>query len=509
MLEMEERTELSQSSETAESINLTLWEGSTSSSHKVESGSEAKHIINKSIPAGKIVVVSVIPKTTGSTVPDKIRVYLYKGSTPIDGVSGGFAESKMTYFKTTASGTYSAVVKNTTNDPFEYNLRVAVVNCIPRFIPADSAGIAETATDTYMFSNVPEAVSTTANTGDSGRYLARGKLRGRARLYFEHMNWLSTAMHFGVLLWNKDPSNDIYVTLDNRSFRAAPAGDMNSVETAMTMVWQDCFNAVKNSDLSDLPRNQTLVIPKYSASNPSASAKWVYLSQVPAPSGSASTRGIFNGVLSVQLKKADGSLYTGSSLFCDTYLMSVGKKSQVASNVAQAQPVPAPRNQYSTTLQRGSGSGCVLAALMTNTIEITRENPYNFLITGYDPPLLQTGESMTLTNYTSSGTVDDTDRGVNYGVEYRFVFSNLSCNGQINARIKCNTKTNPSAVTNIWTGLYVAGYVLGKQPFRKLIVGQDVYYDFALNLPKGQQVVINLVVSGMSSLPLEVSLYTP
>ena len=33
---------------------------------------------------------------------------------------------------------------------------------------------------------MPEAVSTTTNTGDSGRYLAQGKLRGCAHLYFEH-----------------------------------------------------------------------------------------------------------------------------------------------------------------------------------------------------------------------------------------------------------------------------------------------------------------------------------
>lgn len=398
----------------------------------------------------------------------------------------------MIYFKTTSiSNTqYTADVICSGSASSSYTINVAVVNLIEPFVPTDYLGYASYADSTYLISSSPEMLNTNQHKGEYGYYLQRGKLKARATMYWEHYNQFNISMSFGVLLWNKG-TTPIIVSLNARSVKTLSGS--SSMEQASTGVWVDRFNNVKQSDQSELPTNGSVTIPAYSSSNPSASTLWVAMSSVPT--------GFFNGVLALELKNTDGSLYTGSNLYCDTYIITPNYEYQIKPAIARLSLA-----QTSDTL-RGSGTGACLYATITDTITITSSNPYNFLITGNDTPNLQSGEKMSLTTYNKDGSTVILQHNMNYGVKYVFKFSKFSSSGIIKAKIKCNRLTNYNNAASQTAGLYVAGFIYSQQVFGKLITTTSPEYVFSSNVPKNQEVILNIVVSGMSALPLEISFY--
>lgn len=436
---------------TGNSITLTKWEGSTVGS--VAANSTTTHVINTVIPANKIVVVSL----NKSANYGNVTISLSNAGGIVTSSSGGwYVDTRMTYFKTTSSSytQYTVSVVSAATTSISYTVNVAVVNLTSPFVPADRLGYSEYASQTYLISNSPELLNSNYYKGEWGYYLQRGKVNSRCSIYWEHYNNWAIAMKFGVLLWNKG-NIPVVVTLASRSVKSASGS--GSIENASTGVWLDQLNNVKQSDQSDLPVNGSVTIPAYSASNPSASALWVAMSSVPS--------GFFNGTLALDLKTTAGAIYTGSNLYCDTYIITPNYEHQIIPNVATmslATPVDDPP-------LRGSGTGASLYASISETITITSANPYNVLITGFDPPMLQTGEKISLTTYKQDGTAITRDNGLNYGVRYCYVFSGFSSTGTIKAKIKTNIRTNPSIPVDPYAGIYVAGNITSKGNFSKLI----------------------------------------
>ena len=477
------------------SISLTNWEGSATGS--VSGNSTTTHTITTNIPAKKIVVVSL--DSTALSDPSGVRINLLDSS--------GRAVTKnvswhpytcMTFFKTTAS-TQQYRVQIVSNMTFSYGIKVAVVNAM-EFVPCDCLGYAETeyADSTYMISDSPESLSGACRAED-GKFLARGRLKGKCRLYWEHYNNLGSTMKFGVLLWNTG-STTIYVSLTSRSVKDGPT----YYEAASLGVWVDCLNDVKQADLSELPTNGVLAIP-------GGEKKWVALSTVPC-AGSNHT-GFFNGQLTLNITttaSASGPRYTGNALLCDTYIMGTGYDSQVKARTGNMVAA------LESGQLRGSGTGALLYSSIPE-LPVAAGNPYDIVITGTDIPNLQNGEKISLKTYSPSGAATTlTDNCFNYGVMYRFVIGKITCNtsNRVTVKLLMNAKTNPNCAVDRWAGVYAIGTITtasGNQVFSKLLYcsadsSQDRNeYVISTQVPTNQQVILNVVISGMSSMPPEIS----
>lgn len=105
-------------------ITLTNWEGTTAQA--VSSNVTTIHQISNHIPAGKIMVVTVIPIVSAGNAPDAMIELKDAGGGSVAQYSGWYADSKMSFFKITAAGNYTLNI--TSGGALSYHLRVAVVN---------------------------------------------------------------------------------------------------------------------------------------------------------------------------------------------------------------------------------------------------------------------------------------------------------------------------------------------------------------------------------------------
>ncbi|SBW08769.1 hypothetical protein KL86CLO1_12515 [uncultured Eubacteriales bacterium] len=105
-------------------IILTNWEGSIAQA--VSSNNTTIHQITDCIPAGKIVVVSIISAVSTGNVADAAVELKGADGAAIAQYSGQYADSKMSFFKITAAGNYTLNI--TARGALYYYLRVAVVN---------------------------------------------------------------------------------------------------------------------------------------------------------------------------------------------------------------------------------------------------------------------------------------------------------------------------------------------------------------------------------------------
>lgn len=454
------------------------------------------------VPADKIVVASlefdddVVTDCDGNPMAG-IKLE-YSGS--ISGGSGGwYRNSGMLYLKTSGSTNISVDVKiddpsAVLTDGQNYTFNVAVVNAMEPFTPCDNDGRSQYADSTYIISNAPEYIGEASQKGEWGCYLQRSLINARPTIYWEHYNDFNYAVTFGVLLWNKD-SVPVTVSLHARCMETE--GNGVNRETAMTKVWKDRFNVVKTSDNSELPTSGSVTIPAYDSDHPEQSALWVTKYSVPAGPDK-----LFNGVLCLKLDYANGTSYNGSKVFCDTYVMTPGYENSIK---------PALKNLHlasctSTEALRGGGDGCRLDCYVNETITITPTSSYNFLLTGKDIPTLQQNEKISITAYEKDVACSPMDNCFNYGVRYCISFQGFSSSQTIKGKILHSKYTNNSALLHkSYSGIYVAGFIQGMAPFGKLVMANDGEWTFCANVPKNTPVTLNLVVSGMSGMPLEVS----
>ena len=479
------------------SITLTKWEGSVSGS--VAPNSTTTHLITNQIPAGKIAVISVVNPSSPPGEAINLTLLDSYGSEVFPRSGRWYSASRMGFFKITTPGQYTVSVSSTKASTWSYTLRVAVVNSIPSFQPTDFGGYTSTAESTYIISNAPEMLGENSHKGEWGYYLQRSTLNSRGTVYWEHWNQFSSAMTFGVLLWNKD-SVPVTVSLYSRCMRAVAEQTGNTMKATCSDVWTDRFNVVKEADDSELQAGNPVTIPAYNPNNSQASTLWVTRYSVPT--------GLFNGILSLTLTKSDGSLYMGSKLFCDTYIMTPSYEHQIKPAITRLHLAADPS---ASEPLRGCGTGAQMYANINTPIAITPDNPYNFLITGDAVPLIQNGENMALTTYEKDGSKQICQYGKNYGVKYFFTFSGgMNSARNIKISVRVGKYTNPNTLANN-SVIYLAGYLatstntlFSKQIFRDDNPSDDGYVDLGLTVPKNQSFTLHIVVSGMSCMPLEV-----
>lgn len=474
-------------------LHLTKLEGTVKTS--AQSGKDFRVMIDQPIEPGKILVASL----DGDQLPDtnKFVIQLYDTSTNQmvkEAFGRRYKKSRMTYF--IASGEKKNYYLQITPDLSvpELEVKVKVVEKLGPFRKLDSKEMPGNLS-TYFISSSPEFFEDEAKClGDNGWYLARGKLQGNANIYWEHCNYLGYDAHFGVLLWNKGNKP---VTVKINSSSAKSWTDAGSMEPAMCGVWLDWLKNKLNDN--ELPDNfhKPFVLPPYNSENPSASARWVLIHTVEK---NEPVKNTFNGLINLSLTNSDRSLYTGDQLFCDTYIMKKGSEPKVLSNVAGNDIVPADK------ALRGSGAGAMLETSVP-AVDIAYDKPFCFLMTGHDPPHFQDGENIVTSYYNKDGSIGQRPTAYGYAAVYKYNFAGFRSSRPVKARFKFNRYTNPNALMDPWAGMYVIGKrqsdgaIFSKQ----VLIGQE--YIFDETVPLGEPVTYYLIVSGMSSLPLEVEFY--
>lgn len=487
-------------------ITLINGEGSVSG-NLASMGSSVTHKISSEISDGKIIAVSL-----NKTVKDgPVRFELRSPSgTKITGENlcqGGWLENSLTFFKIVSGGTgYTITVSPYVSAGVgSYTMRVVVVNAIAQFRPCDCRAETAYAASSYLISNEPEYLSGDRECrGDTNhKYLCRGRLNANAqvRLYYEHYNNFGQSMKFGVLLWNLG-SSPVTVSLISRSF--AEGFSTGSIYK----VWTDTLNKEKKGDDSEL--SGSLTLKAYNPNNPGASAQWVALETI-----SSGANEYFNGVVTLQLTNSAGINNMGKVL-CDTYIMSNAKL--VKDNLTKMSL--APKVSGSDNI-RGVANGATLVTTINDKIEVTPSNPYNFLITGHCIPYLQSGERLPLYmasahNFTASTpTVEPEEylkNGLNYGILYRIIFPKgfKSATGTVNAKVRIRSEINANAAfPDKWPGVHAIGYFDGDStPFATTTYATRGDGTLKLNIPApltNDQVVLNIIIGAMSSMPAEIS----
>ncbi len=491
---------------------INMLEGMGSALGSTVSDDPITHSIKGNIPAGKIVVVSL------SDVPvnrdNDYRLDLISTATgtapavipePLNRV--WHQSSKMTYYKTVDAINQSYKVVVTPKDYLgKYKINVMVVDAIGPFTKLDSLE-QPTQSATYVFSNAPEILNADTYKWEEGYYLQRSRIQGNANIFWEHQNQLGYDAVFGVLLWNRE-SYDVTVALNRRSFKSfmSEGGDeAKSMENAMCGVWEDWFKGrIQEDERMDNFEKVPITIKAHSA-------QWIHLNK--EKYNPFLLKSTFTGVMSISIKKDNNTtLYDGDKLFCDTYVLMQGFENVIASNVGNAKEASA------SVHLRGSGTGPIISTTVPEKHEITKSNPYRFLISGPEVPRLQSGEHTPLTYYNKEGqAIAVADQySCNYGIVYRITFSGFTSSKKIQGKIRCNPFSNPDASVDMGGGKVNAGiYIVGHRDkagnsaiFKKLVhSGQDWIFDN--NVPNnGEPVTYYFVAGAMSSLPVEISFVT-
>ena len=442
--------------------------------------------INTPVEAGKVVLISLdgeyLPKENAYTIrlvdDNNQRVKMY---------GGWYQKNRMSYFVTSGDTRKYYIEVLPDQQVIEYIVNVKIDDCLPALTKLDALGN-PTSLLTYMISNSPEELKPEKNClGENGSYLVRSLLQGNANIYWEHCNDMGYALKFGVLMWNKD-SKPITVKLNTSS--AISWTEANGMKGAMCGVWHDWFEHKLNDN--ELNIGNSIVLPAYNPANPSASAKWIFMSSVPANDPVKST---FNGLLNVSLQNADGSDYSRLNVFCDVYAFTPGKENMVLSNVATNDIAQTPN-----TL-RGSGVGAILTTSLPGR-QITSDLPYRFVITGFDPPLFQKGENIETTYFDQKGIAYRLPTCYGYSVVYRFNASGFKSDKPI----KAGFRMHPNSNVDIWSGAYVIvkRWRDGKVMSEQIMITNNNLVIFDDNVPQNTESIYDVVVSGMSSLPVEI-----
>lgn len=362
--------------------------------------------------------------------------------------------------------------------------------------------------------NATSASVDTSQLGEYGYYLSKSKINGNANVFWEHVNKTGTTLYYGILLQNTSSSN-IRVKLNKRSMDSTD----ESGTSAMASVWSGFFNAEKESDVSDLNTSTEMVI----APN---SAKWVALYLVTSKNDAThNAYNIFTGQVSLSIKNSSGQTYVGNDVYCYSFLMtnwanpstgqqmykvvqnSIGNGTFTRANGAEA----SSKNSHIS----GTGNGARLLKSVNSVIDITNDR-YSFLITGLDLPHLNTGELMSLFHDgppTGGGSGYAVENGCNYGVIYKISFNGFDSTvstQNIRVKLKYSRLTNTAAVESNNGGIFATVVCPGflSQPANvELRSNSSQKVIDNLTIPQNTPFDLYIVVGGMSSLPLEVTIF--
>jgi hypothetical protein len=446
----------------------------------------ARILLNSDIPEGRVILVSL----HGEKLPEKnefsIRLFNAQDQ-PVKLYGGWYQQNRMSYFITSGKpGKYYLIISPDTVSA-EYTVKVKINHVVAPFRKMDSKGNASDLL-TYMISNSPEELEPGKRCmGEEGSYLVRSKVQGNANLYWEHCNNLGYDIKFGVLLWNRD-TRPIHIKLNSSSAKSWTG--CNGMEGAMCGVWIDWFGNKLNDN--ELELDDPVMLPAYNERSPSASARWVFMSTAPK---NEPVKNTFNGLLNMSISTEDGSLYDGDRLFCDMYAITPGKEDLVLKQVALNDFAPDEGKL------RGSGVGAMAETTLPK-VEIRADNPFRFLITGFDPPFFQEGENVPTTFFNRDGEAFHLPTSYGYSNVYKF-----NCSGFVSEKpVKAGFRMHPNSWIDKWAGIYVIGkrerdgVVFSKQ----VLISQNDLFVFDEDVPLNKNTTYYLVVSGMSSLPVEV-----
>lgn len=348
----------------------------------------------------------------------------------------------------------------------------------------------------------------TSQLGEYGYYLSKSKINGNANVFWEHVSKYGIDMYYGILLQNTG-STSINVTLNRRSYDSFN----ESGPSSLTSVWSDYFKNIKKSDISDLPISGTLTIP-------ANTSKWIALYKVSSDNYS----NIFTGQVSISLKNSNETAYTGSNVYCYSFIMSDWENSSgqtmyetVKANVGNGsftRADGAPSSNQSDHAS-GSGNGAVLAKNFNSVIDITNDR-CSYILGGYDAPILNSGEMISLYHdgVANGGTSGYTiPNALNYGVVYKLSFNGFNSSfstENIKLRLKYNALVSPAAVAAPDGGVYVTVMCseFSSTPYTTVVGGRESDYSSQATVPwnitKNTDFDLYIVIGGMSSLPLEV-----
>lgn len=352
----------------------------------------------------------------------------------------------------------------------------------------------------------------TTQLGEYGYYLSKSKIDGNANVFWEHVNKSGTALYYGILLQNTSNSN-ISVQLNKRSMDSTD----ESGSSSLASVWCDFFNAKIESDNSDLKASSELIIEPNSS-------KWVALYLVSSDK-SHNAYNIFTGQVSLSIKDSSGQLYVGDDIYCYSFIMNnwtnpstgqqmyeVVRDSIGSVTFTRASGADASNKNLHIC---GTGNGARLLKSVDSVIDITNDR-YSFLLTGLDIPHLNSGELMSLyhdgppTGGSAGYTIEN---GCNYGVIYKISFDGFTSVGStqnIKVKLKYSSLTNTAAVESKGGGIFAAVACPGflSKPAN---VELNSYYEEKtidnLTIPQNTPFDLYIVVGGMSSMPLEVTIY--
>lgn len=471
--------------------------------------------------------------------------------------AGGHSErSRARYFIVTdeVNTRYKVVVSTPSDGGYtgRYSIDVKIVKKMS-FLQTDTKGnVVSPDARTYIISSSPETLHPSprdvmfygaekkpSELGENGYYLQRSLVNRNANIFWEHVNEYGRDMKFGVLLWNTEPQ-PLTVKLNSRSFYG---NELDNPEfNCATRIWIEWERGIKSISRDETDEYYTgfdqdmkIQIPAFNPNAPSDSAKWITIHTSNGKGGYC----YFTGIMDISIYDENGGEYKGQSLYCDTYCMNMGTTGGIPHHEITRQNVANMQRAFGDGTYRGSGAGAVLETNIKGNTIIDENNPFNFVITGFDVPSLNEGELLPVTDVIwdienqrptpeirfieeyNSGSPAQNHRewngrisSCNYGVIYKIKFENLSSKMPVLGKIKFNPKVNNAFNTFVATYGYpdinVAVFDEKGNIFETALTRQNnmdasvIEGVFNADIEKGEN-VFYIIAGGMSFMPLEVS----
>jgi len=450
------------------------------------------------IPANKIVVVSLAPTILTDKTGDMYRKGMSlkdSNNVSINPSESQYEKTVMTYYKIVKTDTYSILISNNTSVTKSYTLNVYTTDYIidsKAFIKRDSLNLNSGSLNNYLIFNAPEHLESQNQLGDKKRYISKMPINGNANIYWEHLNLFKKTMTYGILLHNITSTN-ITVTINKKS--AYSKADENVIINnfyAPLEIWNDYnYNIIKNDLTTITNLNKTISIGANSSS-------WIFLKNIPT-----SINGLFNGVINLTING-------NNTLMCYSFLMENKNQIEYDFNI---NGLSGGHQNYLSYIRAEGGEGHLSGTtngpvLSSNlgTIDLSNMKKYSVIITGYDVPIINSGESMPL-YYDGIVTKKISP---NYAVIYKFNINSIVGNNNAKAVFEFNQCINPNFLDDPDSGIYVTYciYQSGNiNDTKSAVLLQPKYTGYSTKLftkntlPTGS-FTIDVIVSGMSSLPL-------
>ena len=351
----------------------------------------------------------------------------------------------------------------------------------------------------YLIFNAPEHLETANQLGDNWRYLEKMPVSGNANIYWEKRNKYTKTMKYGMLLHN--PTDDtVNVTIHKKSAYTDAENLPNY--RALLQIWDDYYAGYMTPDLTSIsPQQNQLTLAPHSS-------EWIYLKDIPYQSPWT----IFNGIINLTVQG-------GKTLDCYAFMMETeASRSRIEDDFNLYNRFGSNYTANYTSYVRADGGyggigGTANGPMLVNdNLDLSGRDWYKLLLTGNDAPYLNAGELMPLYY---DGVPVPGERGKNaqnYSVIYKFNVSNFS-----GSRIyfQNNPLTNYNYLPDPSAALYVAYSIVqnGMRFTGSRVILTSTFPDFAgdfdvdfeeVKIDLTQPFSIEIIVSGMSSMPLTV-----